>query len=414
MTISRTEGGALDGHRYRTLVSTDIGGTDPDDFQSMVHLLLYADVLDIEGLLSSPFGQGRREHILQVIDCYESDFENLRTYSDCYPTPDALRAITKQGEIERAPYAGVRQSTEGSEWIVQCARRDDPRPLHVLGWGGIEDVAQALHDAPDILPKLRVYWIGGPNKKWSPDAYQYIVDHHPELWIIETNATYRGWFTGGNQLGEWGNSAFVAKHIAGQGALGDFFNTQLGGTIKMGDTPSVGWLLKGTPKEPSKPGWGGQFVRAWDRPHIVFDRLTTAADQIEVFCVFELVLPVGLDMPPNPEALMQIENQSLIGDFGTSGLVRFRFSPKSVQTWHYTIHSNVPSLNGKTGEMTSFLPQPDVAQISSAKYPNWWTDDPSLEKTEGEHHGAKTVSQWREDFLGDFAERMQRCRVPYA
>jgi hypothetical protein len=119
-------------------------------------------------------------------------------------------------------------------------------------------------------------------------------------------------------------------------------------------------------------------------------------------------------MPPNPEALMQIENQSLIGDFGTSGLVRFRFSPKSVQTWHYTIHSNVPSLNGKTGEMTSFLPQPDVAQISSAKYPNWWTDDPSLEKTEGEHHGAKTVSQWREDFLGDFAERMQRCRVPYA
>ena len=35
--------GALAGHRYRVLVSTDIGGTDPDDFQSMVHLLVYAD-----------------------------------------------------------------------------------------------------------------------------------------------------------------------------------------------------------------------------------------------------------------------------------------------------------------------------------------------------------------------------------
>ena len=62
-------------------------------------------------------------------------------------------------------------------------------------------MAQALHDAPDILPKLRVYWIGGPNKKWSPDAYQYIVDHHTTLWIIESNASYRGWFTGGNQSG---------------------------------------------------------------------------------------------------------------------------------------------------------------------------------------------------------------------
>lgn len=26
------KGGALDGHRYRIAVSTDIGGTDPDDF----------------------------------------------------------------------------------------------------------------------------------------------------------------------------------------------------------------------------------------------------------------------------------------------------------------------------------------------------------------------------------------------
>ena len=48
-----------DGARHRVIVSTDIGGTDPDDFQSMVHLLVYGDVLDIEGLISSPFGDGR-------------------------------------------------------------------------------------------------------------------------------------------------------------------------------------------------------------------------------------------------------------------------------------------------------------------------------------------------------------------
>ncbi len=73
-----TEGGALAGERLRVLVSTDIGGTDPDDFQSMVHLLVYADALDIEGLVSSPYGPGRKEHILEVIDQYARDYPNLK------------------------------------------------------------------------------------------------------------------------------------------------------------------------------------------------------------------------------------------------------------------------------------------------------------------------------------------------
>jgi hypothetical protein len=404
--------GALAGQRYRVLVSTDIGGTDPDDFQSMVHFLVYADLFDVEGLISSPYGPGRKEDILKVIDCYAKDYANLKTYSDRYPTPDALRAITKQGEIAMAPYAGVRQSTEGSEWIVRCAQRDDPRPLYVLVWGGIEDLAQALHDASDILPKLRVYWIGGPNKKWSPHAYQYIADHHPGLWIIEANATYRGWFVGGNQSGQWSNSGFVARHVAGKGTLGDFFNTKLGGTIKMGDTPSVGWLLFGNPADPSQPGWGGQFVRAWDRPHVVFHRLTTAADRIEQFCIFELVLPIGAETPIKPEVFMQIENQSLPGHFGGDGLVRFRFSPKSAKTYSYRIRGNVPALDGKTGELTSFIPPPEAAQRPSKRLPNWWTDDPSPELAEGPQIGAKTVSRWRDDFLRDFAARMLRCTTP--
>ncbi len=83
--------------RPRVIVSTDIGGTDPDDFQSMVHFLVYADMFDIEGIISSPYGPGRREHILQVIDRYENDYPNLKTYSDRYPTPDTLRGAFQTG-----------------------------------------------------------------------------------------------------------------------------------------------------------------------------------------------------------------------------------------------------------------------------------------------------------------------------
>lgn len=396
--------------RRRVILSTDIGGTDPDDFQSMVHLLVYADCFEIEGLISSPYGPGRKEHILQVIDLYERDYPQLKTHSDRYPAPDSLRAVARQGAIDGAGYAGFGSPTEGSEWIVRCARRDDPRPLWVLVWGGIEDLAQALHDAPDVLPRLRVYFIGGPNKKWSVDAYQYIATHHPTLWIIEANATYRGWFVGGNQQGEWGNKAFVTTHIAGHGALGDFFATQLGGTIKMGDSPSVGYLLHGTPDDPSQPGWGGQFVQAWERPHVVFDRLTNEENRIEQFGVLELALAVSEHMREPPEATMVIENQSSVGRVDANGVMRFRFSPKDAKTYSYTIRSNVTALDGKTGELTSVRPAPDAAEHPSSRLPYWWTDDPSPQVAEGPHIGAKTVSRWRNEFLRDFANRMDRCR----
>ena len=404
--------GALAGVRYRVLVSTDIGGTDPDDFQSMVHLLVYADVFDLEGIVSSPYGPGRKEHILQVIDRYERDYPKLKSYSEKYPTPAALRAFAKQGALAGNGAAGFGAPTEGSDWIVQCARRDDPRPLHVLVWGGIEDLAQALHDAPDILPKLRVYFIGGPNKMWSVDAYNYIEENHPKLWIIEANATYRGWFTGGNQTGEWGNAAFAAAHLAGRGALGDFFMTQLHGTIKMGDSPSVGWLLRGTPNDPSQPGWGGRFVRIWDGRKSVFDRLTTAADEVEAFGTVEISLPVPAGMTQAQSARFFVDNRINVAGASDGRTVRFRFSPRDAKLWSYVVRSDVAALDGKSGAFTAVLPSPEKTSRASARLPNWWIDDPAPEAREGVHLGAKHVSRWREEFLRDFAARMLRCKSP--
>lgn len=409
---ARADSGALAGHRHRVIVTSDIGGTDPDDYQSMAHVLLYSDVLDIEGLVSSPFEREGKSKILEVIDAYEKDYANLRTWSERYPAPDALRAMTKQGGIHPAPYSGLRGTTEGSDWIVRCARRDDSRPLHILVWGALEEVAQALHDAPDILPKLRVHYIGGPNKKWGPDAYQYLADNFPTLWMIESNATYRGYFVGGNQQGEWGNAGFVATHVAGRGAIGSYFTEHLGGVIKMGDTPTLNWLLRGQPAEPGLPGWGGRFVRAWERPFARFDRLTTPTDRLEVFGILELVLPLGPGAPEKPEATMIVTNQSLIGYPDGQGNIRFRFCPRDPREFAYEIRSNVSALNGKKGAITAYLPEPSAALTPSPRFPNWWVDDPSPAMAEGIHHGAKSVSQWRESYLRDFEERMQRCASP--
>ncbi len=391
---------------HRVIVSTDIGGTDFDDYQSMVHLLVYADTFDVEGIISSPFGDGRKEHILEAIDAYEKDYPGLKAYSDKYPTADSLRKIVKQGAIDTPGPIGYGVPTEGSNWIIECARRNDPRPLNILIWGGIEDLTQALHDAPDILPKLHVYFIGGPNKKWSVNAYQYIVENHPSLWFIESNATYRGWFVGGNQSGQWSNTGFVSTYIKGFGALGNYFYSK-GTKMKMGDTPSLTRLLYGTSDDPTQPSWGGQFVRAWERPHKVFYRTTTELDSIEQFGVLELLLPFKADTISNPVATLNIDRP--IKALLQNDTVRFLFSPKNPSNYNYIITSNIPSINNLAGSITSYRPPASNKLNPSPLYSNWWTDDPSPEYIEDGHIGVKTVNRWRENFLKDFADRMYSC-----
>ncbi len=114
----------------RILVSTDIGGTDPDDNQSMTHLLMYSDRFDIEGLVSSPsYGSGSAREILRMIDLYEKDLPELKKHLKSLAEPDYLRSVTKQGVRGAAPWAGYSEATEGSEWIVECAKKESDRPL---------------------------------------------------------------------------------------------------------------------------------------------------------------------------------------------------------------------------------------------------------------------------------------------
>src|ERR1044071_8072873 len=108
----------------RILISTDIGGTDPDDNQSIIHLLMYSDKFTIEGLVSSPsFGKGSKEEILRMIDLYQKDLPKLQKHAEGFPSPNALRIISKQRLQGAAPFAGHTTATEGSDWIVKCARK---------------------------------------------------------------------------------------------------------------------------------------------------------------------------------------------------------------------------------------------------------------------------------------------------
>jgi len=254
--------------KQRVIVSTDIGGSDPDDFQSMVHYLVCSDMFDTEGLISSPPKGGRKKHILEAIDAYEKDYANLKTWSKNYPKPDALRKITRQGAVDpqKGPTPNEKIS-EGAQLIVDAAGRKDPRPVYVLVWGSITDVAQAVHKAPNIKKTLRVYSIGSWNTRHDHRARDYLYAKHKDMWWIESDTTFRGMYQGGDQGGDLSNREFPGKHVKGHGALGDLFMAKKR-DIKMGDTPSVLYLLHGDPNDPTGEHWGGAYIRTEpkDRP----------------------------------------------------------------------------------------------------------------------------------------------------
>ncbi|WP_236972680.1 nucleoside hydrolase-like domain-containing protein [Membranihabitans marinus] len=392
----------------RILISSDIGGTDPDDFQSMIHLLMYADLFQIEGLVSSPYGMGRKQDFLDIIDLYEEDFPNLKKHSKDFPSPTSLREVCKQGGTELANYKGYGQSTEGSNHIIHCANKESDQPLWVLVWGGLEDLAQALHDDSTIVNRIKVYWIGGPNKKWSANAYNYIADHHPNLWIIEANATYRGWFMDDGFPSDISSKGYYDHYIQGKGVMGKAFKNYYDGQIKMGDTPSLAYLMDGDSDDATGGSWGGQFTRMGYSSRSVFYRNTTVDDTLSTYAIIEWRFPgPRIDIPQDSVCFkMEISKQIWHGYYLGNGQYGVRYSSKKPERASYKTQSQIEELNNLTGQFVSIVPWPGERGASDYSLgQHWYGDRPEAEYFISDQQGAKTVSKYRKDFLMDWAQR---------
>lgn len=258
--------------KKRLIISTDIGGGDPDDIQSMIHFLAYANMFDLEGIVVTR-PRGDRSAMTKVIQAYRRDYSKFEFISSDFPLPGDLKRLVKIGAEpnKKSPQQGFSRPTEGSRWIVKQARSEDSRPLHVIIWGSATDVAQAVHDAPDIKKKLLVFMIGsvGYNYDGDPSTLDYL-HRQKDLRIVESGHTHRGIYLGGtgsNKNKKYGNVGFVNKIVSPRGSLGRLFkkisatiNVNAGG-IKMGDTPSLLFLFNGDFSKPNKSSWGGKYCK---------------------------------------------------------------------------------------------------------------------------------------------------------
>ena len=408
--------------RPRILITTDIGGTDPDDNQSMMHFLLYCNEFDTEGLISSPsYGDGNDREIVRMIGLYEQDLPTLKQHAEGWPTASQLRSVTKQGRRGAAPLCGYSTATEGSDWIVKCARKEDKRPLYVLVWGGLDDVAQALHDAPDIASKIRINWIGGPNKKWSLPSYCYIVEHFPNLWFIEDNESYRGFIADYKNMDKH-NAGFYDYYVKGAGHLGADFYNYLEGKPKLGDTPTLLYMLDGDPAVPERESWGGSFVKINHSSRAVFTRPTTARDTIQRDGVIEWQfkgpkLKKGTYQPVKAKwasgaddevGFLTVDKQKWPVYYLGKGRYMCRYATYKCGVAKYTIEADIKGFPNQSGEFYVENVFPGKHRPTDYLVGNtWWSDrtDASLYSSRQKCQGAETVARWRSQVMEDWGKR---------
>src|SRR5690349_2139206 len=128
------------GAKQRIFVLSDIEA-DPDDSQSFIRLLLYANEIDIEGLAATTSTHQRElvspQTMQKHIDAYAQVHSNLLLHDGRYPSPQALRALVTSGPpLFGMLGVGEGHDSEASTRLIRALERNDPRPLWVPVWGG--------------------------------------------------------------------------------------------------------------------------------------------------------------------------------------------------------------------------------------------------------------------------------------
>lgn len=258
------------------VVLTDIEA-DPDDTQSLIRLLCYANQLNIEGLIATTSIHQKtmvaHESIIEVLGAYDKVRSNLEKHEKGYPTADELKSKVKKGlAVYGMQGVGDGKDSEGSDWIVKILERNDDKPVWFSVWGGPNTLAQALwkikktksqKEAERIYKKVRVYTISDQD-----DSGPWIRKTFPHIFFIVTpgyNYTYATWLGIGFPMpgsnSEVVSAQWLAKNIQqGHGPLGAMYPDVAYGME--GDTPAFLNLINNGLNDSGHPeygGWGGRY-----------------------------------------------------------------------------------------------------------------------------------------------------------
>ncbi len=272
--------------KQRVLVLTDITN-EPDDQESLVRFLVYANEYDIEGIVATTSTHlrdtVRKDKIELLIRDYGKVKHNLDKHASGFPTSEFLLSVTSQHlPLYSMDAVGKGKDSPGSELLIAAVDKADDRPLWVSVWGGANCLAQALwkvrdtrteKDVKKFVAKIKVYAISDQDFSGSwirntfPDLF-YIVDPSAgDSWLEYYRATWTGisgdeWYKNGPSFRyDLVDNPWLARNIReNHGPLGAHYLPF--DYIMEGDTPSFLGLIDnglGWYKSPGYGGWGGRY-----------------------------------------------------------------------------------------------------------------------------------------------------------
>ncbi len=263
--------------RLRYIIETDAGG-DPDDEQSLVRFLLYANEWNVEGIIANRPVARRGENlntertgvgiVRRVVRAYGECYTNLVQHDSRYPSPERLL---------RGTVPGYEDAEEGVNLIMAAVDRDDPRPVWFSNWGTDHG------SGPSCLKRAldKVLRVRGPDgyarfksriRLSSADAFgEHTTKLEPawNLWVDTFRPELDGkrWYHRFSALtAKAGGFDIESDARTGHGPLGTMYPTNTTHPQKEGDTMSFLYLVPTSLSDPNEPGWGGWAGRYGPMP----------------------------------------------------------------------------------------------------------------------------------------------------
>ena len=402
-------GWAMNDLKPRLVVCTDIAPTDvePDDMESMVRLMAYADCFEIEALITSvgwncdPYPKEWTQYLQRVIEAYRKDVQSLMARSGqkkflpiekengqqhlgYWPSADYIKSRALMGsEHGGIKSIGEGNDSPGSEMLIRLADEDDPRPIYVAAWGGANTLAQAIwrvkqtrsvDEVSDFVRKFRLFTITDQDMKYDMRMNRAYSSH---MWLRKDFADDLQFIW---DEGAWQEQCELGKrhwaqhqqYIQGHGALGHEYPNYKWGVE--GDTPSFLYVMPNGLNDPEAPhqcGWAGYHERG-----LCADSLTTAwtswqepvrsisvgykqrfyPDELNDFCARMQWAAKGKGNH-NPQVAVCVLNGSAVGD---SSIAPLRITAKAGDT----IRLDASKSFDTDGDALSFLwwQQPEIGK----------------------------------------------------
>jgi Protein of unknown function (DUF1593) len=264
--------------RLRVIIETDAGG-DPDDEQSLVRFLLYANEWDIEGIIANRShardGENKNRErtglgiVRAMVSAYGDCRNNLSKHDGRYPTSESLWQKT---------VAGYDDLNDGVELIMSAVDRDDPRPIWYSDWGtdsggGKNNLRRALERVlkergPEGYAKFKRRF-----RLASADAFgEHTREVAPAfaLWVDTFRPQQNGkrWYHSFSGLTATAGGFDIERDVrTAHGALGKLYPLNTTHRQKEGDTMTFLYLVPtgmNDPEQPTWGSWGGRYSRQPD------------------------------------------------------------------------------------------------------------------------------------------------------